>query len=122
MLGHSCRGSWFPGLFRTFQGVTDTSDRLDHFKGILVVDLAAQVADVDVYDIGEAVVVHVPNVLHDHGAAQWAPAIAHHVFEDAEFFRREIDVLARPRNPPPDAVQRQVSNLKTLRHRLAAAE
>src|SRR5271165_1918227 len=76
------------------QHVADAAHGLDHFFGPLVVDFAAQVADVDVDDIGEAVVIHIPDVLDDHSAAEGAAAVAHQVFEDAEFLGSELDILA----------------------------
>src|SRR5581483_5619975 len=52
--------------------VADASNRMNHFDGVFVVNLASQVANVNVDDVGESVVIHVPDVLDDHRAAQGA--------------------------------------------------
>src|SRR5262249_53761943 len=60
------------GALRHIEHVSDAAHCLDHFLRPLIVDLAAEVADVDVDDIGEPVVIHVPDMLDDHGAAERA--------------------------------------------------
>ena len=87
-----------------------------------VVDLAAQMADINVHDVRESVVVHVPDVFYDHGAAQRPSLVAHHVFEDAEFLGGQIDGLARARNFAADAIERQVGHLQAFGRGLAAAQ
>src|ERR1035438_7100621 len=57
-------------LLGGFDHVADAAHGLDELLRVAVVDLTAQVAYVDVDDVGEPVVVHVPDVLHDHGAAE----------------------------------------------------
>ena len=61
-------------------------------------------------------------MLDDHGAAQRASAIAHQVFENAELLRRQLHVLARPRDLSANAVERKLAHLQPLRRRLAAAQ
>jgi hypothetical protein len=87
-----------------------------------VVDLAAQVTDVDIDDVGEPVVVHIPDVLDDHGAAERTPFVPHHVFEDAEFLGREFDGFGAADHLAPRAVEHQVGHLQFFRRRLAAAQ
>ncbi len=79
-------------------------------------------ADVDVNDVGEPVVIHVPDMLHDHGAAERTAAVAHHVFEDAEFLGGELDILAAAAHLAADAVEREVAHLQPFRSGLAAAQ
>ena len=79
-------------------------------------------ADVHVDDVGEPVVVHVPDVLDDHGAAERAAAIAHQVFEDAEFLGRELDVFVGARDFAADAIEQQVAHLQSFRRGLAAPQ
>src|SRR4051812_18578891 len=76
----SCARSGFEGGFgirlrrrtflRRFDHISDPADGVDQLLRILVVDLAAQVPDVHVHDIGQPVVIHVPDMLYDHGAAE----------------------------------------------------
>src|SRR5258708_1313573 len=79
--------AWFSrrgGFFRGLDHVSDAAYGLDQLGLIAVVDLAPQMPDVDIDDIGETVVVHIPHVLDDHGAAQRPALVTHHVFQDAE--------------------------------------
>src|SRR5947209_2683882 len=85
--------------------VADTSNRTDHLYWKFIIDFAAQVADVDIHDISEAVVVHVPDVFHNHRTAQWPAAIPHHVLENAEFLRREFNVVIVASDFAPDAIE-----------------
>jgi hypothetical protein len=95
---------------------------VDHLLRIFVVDFAAQMANVDVHNIGEAVVVHVPDVLDDHGATERAAAIAHHVLEDAEFLRRELDVLVVACDFAANAIERKVAHLQALGRGLSTSQ
>src|SRR5664279_2848430 len=70
-------GGLFGRLFGRFDHVADAAHGLDELLRVAVVDLAAQVADVDVDDVGKAVVIHIPDVLDDHGAAEGAALVAH---------------------------------------------
>src|SRR5580704_10900006 len=112
----------FGGLLRSLQHVADTAHGLDHLLSPLVVDLAAQVADVDVDDIGESIVIHIPNVFDDHGAAQGPAAVTHQVFEDAELFRRELNVLAGADDFAANAIEREVAHLQAFRRRLTTPQ
>src|SRR5579863_6228813 len=97
-----CRGA------RRLQHVSDAAHRVDHFIRPLLVDLAAQVADIDVDNVGETVVVHVPHMLDDHRAAERAAGVAHHVLKDAEFLRRQFEILAVAGHFAPDAIEREI--------------
>src|ERR1035438_1229466 len=44
-------------FFRGFDHVTDAAHRVDQLRREAIVDLAAQMPDVDVHDIGQAVVI-----------------------------------------------------------------
>ncbi len=61
-------------------------------------------------------------MLDDHGAAQRTAAIAHQVFEDAEFLGRKLDVFAGAGYFAADAIERELAYLEAFRGRLAAAE
>src|ERR1035441_8290521 len=112
----------FGGPFGHFDHITDAPDRLDQLLLEAVVDFAPQVADIDVHDIGEAVVVHIPHMLHDHGAAQRTAAVAHQVFENAELFGRQVYGLGAAQNFAADAVEREIGDLQFLGRGLAAAQ
>ena len=109
-------------LFGRFDHVADAAHGVDQLLLIAVVDFAAQVADVDVDDVGQAVVIHIPDVLHDHGAAERAALVAHHVFEDAEFLGRELDALVAAHNFAARAVEHEVAHLQAFGRGLAAAQ
>src|SRR3954454_20898442 len=106
-------------LLRRLDHVADPAHRLNQLLRVLVVDLAAQVADVDVDYIGEPVVVHIPDMLDDHGAAERTAAIAHHVLENAELLGREVDGFGAADDFAADAIEGEIANLEALGSRLA---
>src|ERR1017187_6355176 len=112
-------GGLVGGLFRRFDHVADAAHGLYELLRVAIVDLAAQVAYVDVDDVGEPVVVHIPDVLHDHGAAEGAALIAHHVFEDAEFLGGEVDGF---RSDVDDVCEPVVVHIPDVLHDHGAAE
>ena len=110
------------GLFGRVQHVADAAYGVNHLDRKFVVDLAAQMPDIHVDDVGESVVVHVPDVLDNHGAAQRTAAVAHQIFQDAEFLGRQLDVFVGARDFAADAIERQIAHLQAFRHGLAAAQ
>src|SRR4051794_2520107 len=99
-------------LFGRFDHVPDPANRLNQLLRVFVDDLAPQVANIDVHDISESVVIHVPDVLHDHRAAERTAAVAHHVFEDAELLRSEVDGFGGAGDLAADAIEREVAYLE----------
>src|SRR6476469_7956481 len=112
------------GFFRlrSVQHIAYASDRMDHLKREPVVDLAPQVPDVDIHNIREAVVIHVPDVLDNHRSAERPAAVTHHIFEDAELFWREFDALVGSRYFPPETIKRQLAYLQLLGRGLSTPE
>src|ERR1700722_1038636 len=74
--------------------VADATNRADEFRLETFVDLAADLADVDVDDVGESLEGLVPHPVHDHSARQDPVRIQHQVFEQAVFLRTQLDALA----------------------------
>ena len=72
-------------------------------------------SDVDVDDVREAVIIHIPDMLHNHGTAERTSLVPHHVFEDAEFLGRKIDRLVAARHLAPQAVDYQIPHLEAFR-------
>ena len=107
---------------RNVQHVSYAADGVNHFELELVIDLTAKVADVDVDDVSEAVVIHIPDVFDDHGAAERAAAIAHHVFENAELFGGKLDVFVAARDFAADAIESEIADLELLRGGRSAAK
>src|SRR5712691_1268667 len=102
--------------------ITDAAHGLNELLRPLIIDLTAQVPDIDIDDIGQTVVIHIPYMFDDHGTAERPALIAHHVFEDAKFFGRQLDWLAAASYFAANAIQRKVGNLQALGSRLAAAQ
>src|ERR1700756_5293241 len=116
------RGMLAPLRLRSLQQIPDAAHRLNHFLRPLIVDFASQMADINIHDVGETVVIHVPDMLDDHRAAEGPAAIPHQIFEYAELLGGKLDVFARARHLAADAIESEVAYLKTLRGRLAAAQ
>src|SRR4051794_36888672 len=73
------------------QAVTRSAHRLQALPAERHVDLAPQVADVDLDDVGVAVVVRIPHVVQDVGLADRIAGAAHEELQQGELPRREFD-------------------------------
>jgi hypothetical protein len=78
--------------------------------------------DINVDNIGEPVVIHVPHVLDDHRSAEGTPAIPHQILEDAELFGRKLNRLPAACDTATDTVEDQVADLEPFGCRSAATE
>ena len=81
----------------------------------LAVDLAPEIADVDVDDIALGVEVQAPDVLRDHGPRQHAAGIAEEVLEQRVLARGEGDAPAAPRDLSGGGVEVEVDELERRR-------
>src|SRR5512132_2684697 len=75
---------------RRLEPVADAPDGPDADPAAGVLELAAEVADVDVDDVGEAVIVVVPDVLEDGGAAHDLTGVPHQELQQGELPGREL--------------------------------
>ena len=75
-----------------------------------MVDLAAQVFDVHIDDVGQAFKTEIPDVLQNHIAGDCAAGVAHEIFQDRILALREVDHFAGTRHHMPYAVEFQVLN------------
>src|SRR5438045_2610281 len=107
---------------RRVQHVADTANGIDHLRRKAVVNLAAKMPNIDVNDVRQAVIIHVPYMLDNHSTAERPAAIAHHVLEDAELLWRQFDILIGARDLTADTVQLQIAHLQALRRGLPAAQ
>src|ERR1700744_243099 len=73
------------------QSVTGTTSCFNRIGPKGEIDLAAQIAHVDFYDVVRAIEVPIPNTLHYLGLRYHSVFLAHQVFEHAEFPRRKRD-------------------------------
>src|SRR4051812_8359211 len=80
--------------------VAATAHGLDGFPSERYVDLPAQVSDVDLDDVGVAVVELVPHMLDQLGLADDPVGAAHQVLEDSELPARQSHRGAVARAPP----------------------
>src|SRR5947207_12862879 len=81
-------------LARSTEAISDAANGVDQRIGLLVVDLAAYPADIDVDDIGRRVEMKVPDVLQQHGAGHHPAFIAHQILQQLEFSVMKLYVLA----------------------------
>src|SRR5437660_12039411 len=73
------------------QALAIAAQRLDNRRRAGLVELAPEVADVDVDDVGLAVEFPAPHPLGDLRAAERLPGMAQQVFEHGELARRQHD-------------------------------
>src|SRR4051794_34889211 len=86
------------------QPIPGAPQRLDALPRERYVDLAAQVADVDLDDVGIAVEVLVPHVMQQVGLADDLARMPQQVLEHRELPRRQRDLDAAPVAPPSGGV------------------
>src|SRR5690349_12655957 len=80
---------------RWLQHIADAADRVDE-RYPPGVDLLAQVADVELDDVGLAAEVVVPHPVQDLGLGQHPPGVPHEEPEQLELGRGEVDEVAVP--------------------------
>jgi hypothetical protein len=73
---------------------------MDQRIGLLVIDLSTHSSDIDVDDIGRRIEMKVPDMLQQHGPGYDAALIAHQIFQELEFPREKVDLLAVPVGGP----------------------
>ena len=84
------------------------------------IELAAQVADLDVNDIGLRHEFEIPHILEQHCPRHDLAGAAHEIFQQGEFPRQEIDQFAVAARGPLDEVHFQRADLQSRLPRVAA--
>ncbi len=89
---------------------------------MVVVDLAAHAADIDVDDVGGRVKIEIPDVLQQHRPRHHLTLVADQIFEDLEFPRQQIDFLAAAIGGPRHQIELEIADAqhRFLDHRGAA--
>src|ERR1700736_5077684 len=78
--------------WRFTQAVSGAAHRLDQARlVVLVIELAAQAADMGLDDRGVRVEMKLPDMLQQHRPRDDLPRVAHQIFEQAELARLELD-------------------------------
>src|SRR5271156_6299606 len=88
----------------------DIDDEASRARGI---ELAAQVADLDVDDIGLRHEIEIPYILEQHRPGHDQARAAHEILEQFEFSRQQIDELALAMHGPLDEVHFQRADLQS---------
>ena len=89
--------------------VARPSDGVDRGPSERPVDLATQVADVDLDDVGIAVEVVIPDVAEDLTLRPHLPRVSHEVFENRELTARQLDVSVAAGHPARARVEAEVT-------------
>src|SRR3984957_5431461 len=84
------------------------------------VELAPQIADLHVDDIGLRHKVEIPNILEQHRPGHDLAGSAHEIFKQREFSRQEIDELAVAPDAPFNEIHLQGADLQTREPGVAA--
>src|ERR1700744_1242605 len=83
---------------------TDGADIDDEASRVGGVELAPQIADLDVNDIGLRHEFEVPHILEQHGSRHDLTGAAQEIFEQGELPRQQIDQLAVAPHGPLDEI------------------
>src|SRR5579871_1490807 len=74
-----------------FNLVTHAAYRLNEWVREALVNLVAQVVDVNIYDIGEGFQVVTPNRIDDLCTCEYLPRMAHQVLQQGKFLSGELN-------------------------------
>src|SRR5215469_13081984 len=88
----------------------NAADGVDQRIGMLIVDLAANAAEIDVDDVGGRVEVEVPYMLQQHGPRHDLTLVADQIFEHLKLARQELDLLAGAIGGARDKVEFEVAD------------
>src|SRR5581483_4350230 len=94
------------------QPVADAANRLDRVAAERPVDLLAQVADVDVDDVGAALERDVPGAVEELRPRQRDAGAAHEQLEKGELLRGEVELVAAAPGSMGRGVEAQVADLE----------
>src|SRR6202035_2760919 len=103
------------------RGTEDESgpaDIVDHRRLVRRVDLVAQAAHVHVHEIGLRNELVLPHFLEEHGARQHLILAAHHVFEQPELARKQLDLAIAALDRALDEIELERADLQLGRARI----
>src|SRR5713226_3956304 len=92
--------------------VADAADRSNEGAVVTGIDLAAEIVDVDVHDVRHGVKIEFPYLLDNGSARNGLALVAHQEFQQSEFLRAKIDVVAAAAHGMTDAIDFEVFNLE----------
>src|SRR5438132_12154601 len=95
---------------RSTEAIPDAANGMDQRIGLLVVDLAADAADIDIDDVGRRIEMKIPDVLKQHGARYDAALVADQIFEQLKFAGKQIDFPAAPACGAVDQVDLEIAD------------
>src|SRR5207302_5984815 len=75
-------------------GVSDTPNGANQLVLVPIIHFAAQTADVNINNVGDAVEALVPDMFDDHRSRQNPAGIGHQVFKESVFFQCEFNASA----------------------------
>src|ERR1700674_1458586 len=81
-------------LARSTEAKPDAAYGVDERIGVVIVDLAADAADIDVDDVGGGVKMDIPYMLQQHRSGHNLALVANQVFEHLQFSRQQVDFPA----------------------------
>src|SRR5512135_3312319 len=84
---------------RFFQCVADAADRVDELGGESVLDFPTEAIDHHIDNIGFAVEVDVPDMLHEDDPGEDPALVSKQILKQLKFLIRQGDVFAGPLNP-----------------------
>src|SRR5208337_5271772 len=95
----------------------DVDDEASNAGGV---EFAAQVADLDVDDVGLRHEFEVPHILKQHCAGHDLTGAAHEILQELEFPRKQVDQLAVAPDRPLNKIHFQSADLQSSEPRVAA--
>ena len=95
-------------------GVARAADGVNEAHGERVIDFCAEMADVNVDDVGEVFEAFVPDMLDDHGAGEDLADVGDHIFEQGVFFGGQFDPAAGAADTLGEAIDFEVGQAEDV--------
>jgi len=88
--------------------VADAADGADEWALVAGVDLAAEIVDVDVDNIGHGVKVQAPDLFNDGSARDGLAGVTHEKFEQGKFLGAQLDGTTAALHGVGDAIELEI--------------
>src|ERR1051326_5239818 len=87
-----------------------------------MINFCAEIVDIYIHDVGQALEPEVPDVLNDHSTGNGATGIAHQILQHRVFTLGEVDLLAAAGHHVPHTVQLKVFHAELVQKFRGTAE
>src|SRR4051812_3037700 len=113
----SLTSRWMPSrdeLASVAKAISGSANRLNQLDWIFVVDFAAEASYQHLENVGERIVVLIPDVRRDRGAIDHLSRVQHEELEQRELLRRQLDLVSGAAHSLSVQIHLEVGDVKGL--------